>query len=202
MNGDDDETIQFYRSEATVYVASWPNDVSRHISPFLDRLTPGATIIELGCGGGRDAAYMIERGFDVDPTDGVAEMAKIAEEWLNRRVRVMSFDALCAVTAYDAVIASATLLHVPRMALLSIVEKIWNALKPMGLHVATFKSGNVEGRDVHGRYYNYPSREGLDEVYRKAGPWHQIEIEEYEDGGYFSAKGPWLKIIAQKSSIW
>jgi hypothetical protein len=37
---------------------------------------------------------MITAGFDVDPTDGTPEIARIAEERLGRPVRVMHFDKL------------------------------------------------------------------------------------------------------------
>jgi hypothetical protein len=57
---------------------------------------------------------MLQRGFDVHPTDGVPEMARKAEIRLGRRVRVMRFDELDSSEEYDAVWASASLLHVPR----------------------------------------------------------------------------------------
>ena len=84
-------------------------------SPFLNLLPPQARILELGCGGGRDAAVMIAAGFDVDPTDGTPEIVRIAEERLGRPVRVVHFDKLDALETYDAVWANASLLHVPRV---------------------------------------------------------------------------------------
>jgi SAM-dependent methyltransferase len=197
----DPETLAFYAAEAPVYVNSRPDDPNSDLVSFLDILTPGASILELGCGGGRDAAYMIKRGFEVLPTDGVLAMAQQAEVHLGRTVRVMQFDELCAVDQFDAVVAVASLLHAPFDGLPAILRRIWRALKPGGIHIATYKSGGSEGRDKHGRYYNYPSSEGLERAYRLAGAWSSLEIEEFMGVGYFSEACPWLKIIVRKDMM-
>ena len=110
MTGFDQLTLDFYAGQASEYLGHRPEHINRELVDFLALLSPGARILELGCGGGTDAAYMIEQGFDVDPTDGVAAMARAAEERLGRPVRVMRFDELDAVEDYDAVIANASLL--------------------------------------------------------------------------------------------
>jgi SAM-dependent methyltransferase len=194
----DSATLAFYEKEAPVYTSSRPDGVARHIPDFLDLLPEGASILELGCGGGRDAEYMIERGFIVDPTDGVYSMAAMASERLGNIVRVLRFDELDTVEQYDAVVATASLLHVPREGLINILNRIWRALKPSGLHVASYKGGGIEGRDEHGRYHNYPDKLGLKDFYEQSGDWTDIDIKEYTGGGYFGKQGPWLKIIARK----
>ncbi len=199
MKSFDPETLAFYEAEAPDYAASGRNGVARHLPDFLDRLMPGASILELGCGGGVDAAYMIDRGFVVEPTDGAAAMARKAEERLGRPVRVMRFDELEAIAIYDAVVASASLLHAPLDLLQDILAKIWRALKPHGWHTASFKAGGGEGRDSLGRYYNYPDRAALERIYRKAGAWNTLEIESYAGGGYDGKQGPWLRITVQKA---
>jgi len=77
---------------------------------------------------------MIAAGHHVDPTDGVLEIALKAEELLKIPVRVMRFEELDASAVYDAVWAIASLLHVPRPALPSILTKVRQSLKPGGLH--------------------------------------------------------------------
>jgi len=199
MDGFDNDTLKFYAEEAPVYTSSGSDGVARHLPEFCDRLSSGAAILELGCGGGRDAAYMIERGFEVYPTDGVAAMAAQAESRLSIAVPVMRFDELKASQEYDAVVATASLLHVPRAGLPAILQRIWRALKPEGLHVATYKGGGAQGRDSLGRYYNYPSRGDLEGLYRQGGNWSAVEIEEYTGGGYDGKRGPWLRIIVRKT---
>lgn len=198
MNGSDARTLAFYAAEAPVYTASGKLGVSRHLDGFLDQLPAGAEILELGCGGGRDAAHMIARGFAVDPTDGTAEIALQAEARLRRPVRVMRFGELAAVDRYDAIWASASLLHVPRGDLPGVLARIHCALKPGGLHFASYKGGGREGRDRFGRYFNYFAREELESVYRDAAPWDRLDLTEGLGGGYDGVPGPWVQITVRR----
>lgn len=198
MTGFDQRTLDFYASQAEIYLGYRPEDINPELPAFLDMLPPSARILELGCGGGVDAAYMIARGFDVEATDGVAEMATKAEARLGRPVKVMRFDELEAVERYDAVIACASLLHIPVAGLSAILSRVWRALKPGGFHLASFKTGLPESRDQHGRYYNYLSREDAAVRYAEAGLWASIDYAERQGVGYFSDPALWLEVTARK----
>lgn len=121
---------------------------------------------------------MIAAGFDVDPTDGTPEIAMRAEALLGRQVRVVRFDELAYIAAYDAVWANASLLHVPRALLPDVLAKVYAALKPGGLHFATYKAGGVEGRDSYGRYCNYLSAQDAAGLYGKSAPWLIMILDE------------------------
>ncbi len=198
MTGYDPATLEFYAREAPVYTASGPNGASRHLPAFLDKLPPGARILELGCGGGRDALYMLEKGFELEATDGTAEIAKHAEKLLGKPVHVMRFDELDAEAEFDAVVASASLLHVPLPDLPAILARIYNALRPGGWHIASYKGGGKAGRDGFGRYFNYPDAERLRELYSKAGLWKECDIWSGQGGGYDGKQGPWHAVTVQK----
>ena len=198
MSGFDPETLAFYAAEAQVYVTKRPEAVYHHLPQFLARLPRGGSILELGCGGGIDAAHMIASGFDVDPTDGVAEMAEQAEARLGRPVRVMRFDELDAIGRYDAVIANAALLHVPKAGLAAILKRVWDALKPGGWHLASYKTGGTEGFDEFGRYYNRLSATQAEALYHQAGGWAVYIVEESFEEGHFSEPTNWLNIVARK----
>lgn len=194
----DPATLAFYAAEAPVYIASGAQGRSRFLDDFLDRLSPGASILELGCGGGRDSEHMIARGFAVDPTDGVAEIAAKAAARLGRPVRVLRFDELDAVEQYDAVWAHASLLHVPRDALPDILARIRRSLRPGGWHFANFKGGGSEGRDGHGRYFSYLTAAQLSDAYAVSGAWEVVELGEYQGGGYDCRQGPWTTITVRR----
>lgn len=194
----DATTLRFYADEAPVYAASGPGSVSRWLSEFLALLPPGARILELGCGGGRDAEAMIAAGFDVDPTDGTPEIARKAEERLGCPVRVLRFDELDALEPYDAVWASASLLHVPRDALPQVLGLVFKALKPGGIHFASYKGGGPEGRDRFGRYFNYLSRRDVEDAYGQSASWEVLAVTEYLGGGYDGKEGPWVAIMVRR----
>lgn len=197
-NAYDQATLNFYADEAPVYVASGKGGVSRWLDDFAEALPAGARILELGCGGGRDAEALLARGFDVDATDGTPAMAAKAAERLGRPVRVMRFDELSDESAFDAVWANASLLHVPRAALADVLALILRALKPGGLHFATYKAGGSAGRDRLGRYFNYPDRAALIAAYARSGDWDILAVTEYIGGGYEGGQGPWIAITARR----
>jgi len=194
----DAQTLRFYDGEAPDYVASGPGGINRDLPGFLDRLVPGTLILELGCGAGRDAAYMVERGFRIDPTDGTRGMASLAEQRLGRPVRIMRFDQLDANELYGAVYASYSLLHVPRSGLTAILARIWRALLPGAWHMATYKSGGTEGRDKLDRYFNYLSADQAEAHYRAAAQWEIFELTEGEGSGYKGGSSTFVNVIARK----
>lgn len=198
MTAFDDATLSFYAKEAPLYTASGLGGISRHLEGFLAQLKPGAEILELGCGGGLDAAFMIAQGFVVYPTDGTPEIAAKASERLQRTVRVMRFDELDEVERYDAVYASASLLHVPLAALSGILARTHRALRPGGTHFASYKAGGTAGRDRSGRYFNYLSPDQAEQLYQAAAPWADVRIKEAMGGGYDGVQGPWLQVTAAK----
>jgi hypothetical protein len=73
---------------------------------------------------------MLEKGFDITPTDGSAELARQAEKLIGRPVMVMRFQDLQATDEFDGVWAEASLLHVPRAELPDVFAGIHSALKP------------------------------------------------------------------------
>lgn len=194
----DDKTQDFYRERGADWAAHLPHEWSPQLDPFLDRLNPGARILELGCGDGRDAARMIERGFNIHPSDGVHEMARMASERLNRKVTVLPFDQLAEDQAYDAVWAHASLLHVARDALPDVLRRVYRALRLGGFHFANFKGGEAGARDKFGRYYNYLSNEGLHKAYERAGHWTLLEFASAEGGSFDGQRLIWHDVISQR----
>ncbi|HLX18352.1 MAG TPA: class I SAM-dependent methyltransferase [Bradyrhizobium sp.] len=194
----DEETLQFYSGNAQAYAR---REITKHtrLARFLVLLPPGAAILELGCGAGADAAEMLARGFDVRPTDGSPEMARVAAARLGRPVETLLFHDLDAVGAYDGVWANACLLHVPRPELAKVLALIWRALKPAGYFYASFKTGADEGRDTLNRYYNYPTPEWLRATYDGAGSWSSLSIEKGKVRGFDDKTAEMLFVVARKT---
>ena len=192
-----DPTASFYTDNAAIYAARERRLPRQRMDAFLAALPARATILELGCGSGQDAAYMLSRGFDVTPTDGSAELAREAEKRLGRPVRVMRFEALDATEIFDGIWAEASLLHVPRSALPDIFDRILRALKTGGIFHASFKAGEAEGHDKFGRYYNYPSAVWLEAMLSARG-WKNITMTEADGGGFDGEPTRWLYVAAHK----
>jgi len=194
----DNQTLQFYGSNAQAYAR---REITKHtrLAQFLALLSPGAAILELGCGAGADSAEMLARGFDVRPTDGSPEMASLASTRLGRPVETLLFHDLDKIDAYDGVWANACLLHVPRPDLAMVLTLIHRALKPAGHFYASFKTGADEGRDALSRYYNYPTPDWLRATYGKAGSWSSLSMETGEVRGFDDKIAEMLFVVARKS---
>ncbi len=201
MSGSEDQTLAFYEKDASTYLNARPDFVSPFLDGFLDLLPAGATILELGCGGGRDALHMIERGFDVDPTDGAASMVEHAAFNIGRPVRLMRYSELDTHNAYDAVVAINALLHVPRKELTGILMRVWHALKPGGWHFANYKACGTEAFDDFGRYYNHLTRADVEMYYRAAGNWETLALGETMSAGHLNKAAPVITITAKKAKF-
>lgn len=165
----DPDTIAFYQARAPHWVFHSGERHSCQLDTFLDRMPPGAPVLELGCGGGRDAARIRERGFGVDATDAVPALVTRANQAFGLGARVMAFHQLEAEAAYAGVWAHASLLHCPRNALPDVLARIHRALLPGGWFFSSYKLGAGQGRDLFGRLHNFPSPEWLIGAYEAAG---------------------------------
>ncbi|WP_105381245.1 class I SAM-dependent methyltransferase [Neorhizobium alkalisoli] len=192
-----DPTSTFYAENAEAYAGRLTEPSRRQLDLFLAKLRAGADILELGCGNGRDSAEMIKRGFHATPTDGTPEMAEEAAKRLGVPVSVLRFEDIDAVEAFDGIWANACLLHVPRAKLGGILERIRLALRPGGLFYASFKAGEAEGHDSLGRFYNYPSKGWLKELYESLS-WTSIEIAEEHGTAYDKRPTDWLHVLAAR----
>ncbi|NKN35109.1 class I SAM-dependent methyltransferase [Agrobacterium sp. a22-2] len=197
MQNADDPSVAFYAANAVEYAARDRKSPTARLEAFLDKLVPGARILELGCGAGEDSAMMLARGFDVTPTDGTVEMAAEAERQLQRPVQVLRFDEIDALELYDGIWANACLLHVPKDDLQAVLARIQRATTPGGMFYASYKTGGPQGTDRYGRYYNRPSATWLSDTYRAAG-WIDAEIDHTTGGGYDGEPTDWLYVTARK----
>jgi SAM-dependent methyltransferase len=199
MQGSSDpDTIAFYQARAPHWVFHSGDAHSHQLDRFLDRLPPGATLLELGCGGGRDADHIRQRGFMVDATDGTPALVTRANQAFGLGARVMAFDELDAEAVYAGVWAHACLLHCPRAALLDVLVRINRALLPKGWFFSSYKLGDGEGRDLLGRLHNFPSAEWLLATYRSAG--FIIETQEtYAGKASDGTQRDWIDLIVSKA---
>lgn len=161
-------------------------------------MKPGSLVLDLGCGTGRDTGEIIQAGFNVIAMDGSAEMAGEAAKRIGQKVHVGLFEDMAWEAEFDAIWANASLLHVPRMAMVNVLKRAHSALKTGGQLYASFKTGPKEGRDALGRYYNCPSRSDLEQWMQNTASWSDIRIEEGQGRGYDKKPAAWLHLYAIK----
>jgi len=147
-------SIDWYNANGQTFFANsaYVEDLPQRLQ-FQAHIPPGGTVLDAGCGSGRDALAFVREGYDVTAIDGSAEMVRLSTRHTGLAVRLMSFDEIDWREAFDGVWACASLLHVPPDALPGVIGRIRRALKPGGVFFSSFKLG-AGLRSANGRWFS------------------------------------------------
>ena len=149
-------------------------DMSALYEPFLVRIPTGANILDAGCGSGRDAKAFLARGYKVTAFDAAPALAALAERYLQQSVDVLRFQDLVYEAEFNGIWACASLLHVSRAELPSVLRQLTRALKPDGIIYASFKyGGRVRKKD--GRTFTDLNEKSLATLLEAAGDLYELE---------------------------
>ena len=191
-------TLAHYDERAEAFRAGTrDHDVSQNIAALLRHVegAPPFTILDLGCGPGRDLAAFTRMGHVAVGLDGSAPFAAMARADTGCEVWEQDFLALDLPPArFDGIFANASLFHVPRADLPRVLRELHATLKPRGVLFSSNPRGANEEGWHNGRY----------------GAWHDLaawrrfvtaagfdELEHYyRPDGLPREQQPWL------ASVW
>ena len=146
-------TLTYYNQNAQSFTAATVSvDFTATQTRFTPHLSQGASILDFGCGSGRDTKYFLSQGYQVEAIDGSEELCKLASEYTGIPVTHMLFQELDVEERYDGIWACSSILHLPLEELKPVLEKMAKALKPQGIIYTSFKYGNFAG-ERNGRYF-------------------------------------------------
>ena len=167
-------TLDYYNKNAKKFITGTISvDFGIVQNRFLDKLHPGAKILDYGCGSGRDTKYFLEHGYRVDAIDGSAELCALASEYTGIPVKCQLFQELDASEVYDGIWACSSLLHLSYGELDEVLYRIEKALKPQGILYMSFKYGVFEG-ERNGRYFLDLTEEKLEQLLKKHTSLQQL----------------------------
>jgi SAM-dependent methyltransferase len=147
-------TSAWYEAHAEAFIATTADvDMTSLHEPFLALLAPGALILDVGCGSGRDSLAFLQRGFRVVALEPCEALASHAEARLGQPVRRLRVQQLDAAETFDGIWACASLLHVPADETPAVLSRLARALTPTGLLYASYKLGHGE-REEAGRFFH------------------------------------------------
>lgn len=196
-----DNTIDYYNKNAEQFVQGTLSvDFTATQERFLSKLSVGTCILDFGCGSGRDTKYFLDKGYQVETTDGSAELCKLASEYTGICVKQMLFEELDEYEKYDGIWACSSILHLDKRVLKDVLKKMAAALKTNGVVYTSFKYGDFEG-ERNGRYFVDFTTETFGK-YMKEVP--ELQIEEYwitSDVRPGRGEEKWLNLILRKSDI-
>lgn len=120
----------FYENNYAAYhEKTYLIDPAPWLEPLAARLKPGARILDVGCGSGRDMDWLNKRGYLVTGFEKSSGLAGLARENTGCEViegdfRVFDFTGM----AMDAVIMAGSLVHLPYADLPAVFQNIISAL--------------------------------------------------------------------------
>ena len=147
------KTIEYYNEKVSKFVNDTQDVVFCATQDlFLSYLNEGNSILDLGCGSGRDTKYFLSKGYKVDATDGSEEICKVASDYTGINVKCLLFNELDEIDKYDGIWACASILHLDRDDLIDVFHRIARSLKDNGILYTSFKYSEFEGMR-NGRYF-------------------------------------------------
>ncbi len=186
-------TLSYYDDNAEEIARGYEEvDMRGVVDRVASYLPPGGRILELGPGSGRDAACLLDRGFDMYAVDGseplLAAAARLHPE-LDGRLRhcVLPGRLPFEDETFDGSISLATLMHLYRPDLPGVFAEIRRVLRPGGvavISVSTQRSGlNDHGDDARGRHFTVLSGDEWARLITEAGftirtRWDNADVAE------------------------
>jgi len=195
------ETVGHYdQSAQSFWEGTRDHDVLQNVHALLDAIAEDGphTILDFGCGPGRDLATFKSLGHRPIGLEGSARFCEMARQFSGCEVLNQDFLSLdLQAGKFDGVFANATIFHVPAQELPRVLSELHTALRSGGV----FFSSNPRGANVEGwngpRYSSYHDLDMWRKFMTSAG------FEEL--GHYYRPKGlpreqqPWLASTWRKN---
>lgn len=196
-------TLAYYEARAQEFRAGTKDhDVSQNIAALLRHIEgkPPFTILDFGCGPGRDLKTLAALGHMAIGLDGAAAFAAMARADTGCEVWQQDFLALNLPNErFDGIFANASLFHVPSQELPRVLQQLHAALKPAGVLFSSNPHGeNDEGwsGERYGAYHDLAAwRSYLSNV-------GYTELEHYyRPSGLPREQQPWLATVWRRPSV-
>ena len=117
-------------------------DPASFLSPLVRCLIPGSSILDVGCGSGRDMWWLKDRGFRPTGFERSSGLAALAREHSGCSVLEGDFEVYdFSGMDVDAILLVGALVHVPHEDFQGAFSRVLRALKPEGHVLITMKEG-------------------------------------------------------------
>lgn len=195
-------TLDYYNKNSEEYFNSTLNvDMTNTYKEFLKLVPEGGKILDLGCGSGRDSMNFMKLGYEVTAVDGSKELAKRASVLLGKEVIVSTFEELELKEKFHGIWACASLLHIKREDLKTVLNNLYNNLDDNGVFYMSFKYGEKEYVDDKNRYFNCFTDESIISFINENTKYNILGLYITEDKLGRVNEVKWVNLICNKKSV-
>lgn len=196
-------TLECYEERAEAFWAGTKDhDVSQNITLMLQHISGSSpfTILDFGCGPGRDLQAFARLGHIPVGLDGASRFIEMARRYSGCEVWQQDFLGLdLPVAHFDGIFANASLFHVPVHELPRVLKELRKTLKPGGVLFSSNPRGNNQEGWNQGRYGVYHDLPGWRHFMTDAG---FTEITHYyRPDGLPREQQPWLASVWRKADL-
>lgn len=147
-------SVDYYNNNSESFIKDTRNiDMKKNYEVFLANIPDQGLILDAGCGSGRDSLIFQKLGYRVDAFDGSSSMVSEAKKLTGLNIELSTFEDFEFNRFYNGIWACASLLHVRRVNLPSILTRLSEGLISGGVLYSSFKYGNNERLNGE-RYFN------------------------------------------------
>lgn len=195
-------TLDYYNKNSEEYFNSTLNvDMTNTYKEFLKLVPEGGKILDLGCGSGRDSMNFMKLGYEVTAVDGSKELAKKASALLGKEVIASTFEELELKEKFHGIWACASLLHIKREDLKTVLNNLYNNLDDNGVFYMSFKYGEKEYVDDKNRYFNCFTDESIISFINENTKFNILDLYITEDKLGRENEVKWVNLICNRKSV-
>jgi len=159
----EDHHLQYYQETVDI-------DPTPFLEPLSSFLKPQATILDIGCGSGRDLLWFRRHGFSVTGFEKSSSLANLARQHAHCPViegDYCNYDF--TNQSFDALVFIGSLVHQPVKALQTILASTSQALIAGGYILITMKEGDGTCSTLDGRKFTLWSKKNLEDEFAGCG---------------------------------
>ncbi len=157
----------FYeKNHQNYFDSTFKIDSDNFLSPLVNYLNLGASILDIGCGSGRDLLWAVQQGYEAVGFEQSPGLANLARKHSHCSVIEGDF------TSYDfsklnftVLVFVGSLVHLSKEELPIILKSTCRALVPRGLLFITMKEGDGSSQSDDGRVFTLWSRKNLEQIF-------------------------------------
>jgi SAM-dependent methyltransferase len=155
----DRQTLAAYESDAAAFAKDWhaqpaPHDLHDIVRRFFIK---GGTTADIGCGSGREVAWLNANGFPAQGFDASSGLlAEARARYPDLKFALAELPELRGIAAntYDNLLCETVIMHLDRALIAPSLRRMLDVVKPGGFFYLSWRvTEGADQRDQHGRLY-------------------------------------------------